>query len=105
MKNDMDEKDDEIAGLRQELTASEPLDPWAQLHLPRPGAARLLDHVQIALCDRLGIEVAVGSHVGTPTNFAESCAIFPTSPRHCAAARDSTGSLPQNARPSLTSAG
>jgi hypothetical protein len=40
------------------VAASEPLDPWAQLHLPRPGAARLLDHVQIALSDRVGIEVA-----------------------------------------------
>ena len=44
---------------------SEPLDPGAQFHLPRPGAARLLDDVHVALCDGIGIEETVGQHVGS----------------------------------------
>src|SRR5262249_42873636 len=48
---------------RSNAATSEPLDPGSQLHLPRPGAAGLLDHVHIALRDRLGIEEAIGSHV------------------------------------------
>src|SRR5262245_57135461 len=42
---------------------SEPFHPGAQLHLPRPGAARLLQHMQIALRDGVGVEIAVGGHI------------------------------------------
>ena len=37
----------------------EPLDPRPQLHLPGPSAARLHQHMQIALRDGIGIEQGV----------------------------------------------
>src|SRR5215813_4442748 len=39
---------------------SEFLDPWSQLHLPAPGAARLAENVNVALGNRVRIEQAVG---------------------------------------------
>src|SRR5947208_9655850 len=38
---------------------SEFLHPWPQLDLPRPGAARLMDEVDVRVGDRIGIERAV----------------------------------------------
>src|SRR5205085_12312436 len=38
----------------------EPLDPGPQLDLPRPGAVRLVDEVEIACGDRIRVEQARG---------------------------------------------
>src|SRR5205814_1629581 len=66
---------------------------------PRPGAAGLLDRVQVALCDQLGIEVAIGSRVGTPTNFAEYSASALTKAGVAACVHEMPGlvSFPQQA--------
>lgn len=45
-------------GARSNAATSKPLDPGSQLHLPRPGATGLLNHVPRALGDCFMIKVA-----------------------------------------------
>src|SRR5690242_3861781 len=50
----------ESCASNKQKPALEPLHPWPQLDLPRPGAARLMDEVKIGGRDCLGIKQAVG---------------------------------------------